>query len=154
MGLKFLRNEKGVSMVEMAIVLPILLLVLFAIIEFSLILFDKAMITNASREGARLGVVYRLSGPGTYFPPTSTEIRNRVSQYLTDISSGREWLISFSDGNHQTILQHPDGCISFGSGTNLLVTVTYDYSFLVLPNFVTSLFSPFRLRSDTTMVCE
>jgi len=52
-------NEKrtGVSAVEFAIVLPLLILVLFGIIEFSLILYDKAMLTNASREGARAGIV-------------------------------------------------------------------------------------------------
>jgi Flp pilus assembly protein TadG len=33
-------------------------MLLFGIIEFGIILYDKAMITNASREGARAGIVY------------------------------------------------------------------------------------------------
>jgi hypothetical protein len=149
---KFLGNEKGASMVEMAIVLPLLFMILFAIIEISLILYDKAMLTNASREGARLGVVYRLSGPGTYSPPTRTEILNRIDQYLRDVASGHEWLISFSGDSYSANVTPSNGCPS--SGANLLVTVTYDYHFLVLPNFITSLFNPIQLKAVTTMVCE
>ncbi len=152
---KFLRNEKGATMVEMAIVMLLLLILLFGIIEFSLILYDKAMITNASREGARLGVVYRLNGPGTYSPSTRAEIGNRVDEYLTDAASGHAWLISFSSGGYQFDPNNvipPNGCPS--SGTNLLVTITYDYHFLVLPNIVTRLVGPLRLQADTTMVCE
>ena len=50
-------------MVELAIILPILLIVLFGLIEFGFILYDKAVITNASREGARQGIVYRADEP-------------------------------------------------------------------------------------------
>ena len=51
--------QKGAAAVEFAIVLPLLLMLLFGIIEFSVILYDKAMITNASREGTRAGIVSR-----------------------------------------------------------------------------------------------
>lgn len=44
---------------EFALVLPVLLLILFGIIEFGLVMFDQAVITNASREGARAGIVLK-----------------------------------------------------------------------------------------------
>lgn len=43
-------SQKGASAVEFALVLPLLMLILFGIIEFSLLMYNKAMITNASRE--------------------------------------------------------------------------------------------------------
>ncbi len=62
-------NRKGAAMVELAITLPILLIVFFAIMEFGLILYDKALITNASREGARAGIVFN-DVSGVYTPLT------------------------------------------------------------------------------------
>ena len=56
-----MKNQRGASAIEFAIVFPLLVLLLFGIIEFSLILYDKVMITNASREGARAGIVVQLT---------------------------------------------------------------------------------------------
>jgi hypothetical protein len=69
-------REKGTASVEFALILPLLLLMLFLIIEFSIILYDKAVITNASREGARHGIV-NWGGP----PPTVGQITATVDQY-------------------------------------------------------------------------
>jgi len=52
------RSQKGAAVVEFALILPILLLLLFGIIEFSFYMYDKAMLTNACREGARAGIVF------------------------------------------------------------------------------------------------
>lgn len=51
------RGERGQSLVEFAMVLPLLLLVLFAIIDFGRIYQGHVTLTNAVREGARLGAV-------------------------------------------------------------------------------------------------
>src|SRR5260370_41831929 len=53
----WLRDEGGVAALEFVLMLPFLMLVLFGIIDVSMILCDKAVITNASREAARAGVV-------------------------------------------------------------------------------------------------
>ncbi len=54
-------KQNGAATVELAILLgTILLPLLFGIIEFSFLLYDKAMITNASREGARAGIVMKI----------------------------------------------------------------------------------------------
>ena len=44
-------------MVEMAMILPLLVVLLFGLVEFSRILMVKQVITNAAREGARAGAV-------------------------------------------------------------------------------------------------
>lgn len=48
-----LRDERGAVALEFALVLPILLVVLIGIIEFSLLLNAQLTLTSAAREGAR-----------------------------------------------------------------------------------------------------
>jgi Flp pilus assembly protein TadG len=48
------RNEDGAAAVEMALVLPILLLLVFGIIEFGFIFNRYISVTHAAREGVRL----------------------------------------------------------------------------------------------------
>jgi Flp pilus assembly protein TadG len=50
-----LREEKGQSLVEFALLIPLLILILMAIIEFGFMFNAYITISNASREGARLG---------------------------------------------------------------------------------------------------
>ena len=53
-------GQRGTATVEFGLLLPVLLLIVSGIIEFGMALFDKAVITNASREGARAGIVLRV----------------------------------------------------------------------------------------------
>lgn len=50
-------KEKGQSMVELALLMPILCLLLIGIIEFGRIFNAYLIITSASREGARIAAV-------------------------------------------------------------------------------------------------
>jgi len=52
-----LRNEKGASAVEFALVLPIFLMLVFGIFQFGIAFNNWIAITHAAREGARLAVV-------------------------------------------------------------------------------------------------
>ncbi len=149
-------REKGASAVEFALVLPLLMLVLFGIIEFGFILYDKAVITNASREGARKGIAYRFNstgtGPGAV--PT-TEVISTVTSYAGT------YLISL--GGTTPALPPPavSGDCSV-PGSALTVTVTYPYTFLVLPNLPSSagaaggtgLTPVITLTAVTVMNCE
>jgi Flp pilus assembly protein TadG len=51
------KEEGGQSLVEFALVLPIFLLVLFAIVDFGMAFHAWITVTNSAREGARLGSV-------------------------------------------------------------------------------------------------
>ena len=55
--MKSLRNNKGQALVEFAIVLPILLLLVMGIFQFGMMLNSYLTIENASREGARAGII-------------------------------------------------------------------------------------------------
>ncbi len=54
---RFSKNKKGQAVIELAITLPILILVLCAIIDFGWIFTNKMFVTYSSREGARYGTV-------------------------------------------------------------------------------------------------
>lgn len=53
----FIRRERGQALVEMALVIPVLLLLFVGICEFGRILGAYMVINNLAREGARYGVV-------------------------------------------------------------------------------------------------
>jgi Flp pilus assembly protein TadG len=53
------RRESGSAVVEMALVAPVVLLMMFAIIEFSIIFFTTMSMQYAVREGARYGITGR-----------------------------------------------------------------------------------------------
>jgi Flp pilus assembly protein TadG len=77
-----LRSDRGTSLVEFAIVLPLLFLLVFGLIEFGLLFYNKAVITNASREGARAGIVYDTK-TGTY-PHDKAYITMVINSYTRD----------------------------------------------------------------------
>lgn len=51
--MKSLHNKKGQSIVETALVLPIILLVVFGIIDFGRIFNAQIILSNSAREGSR-----------------------------------------------------------------------------------------------------
>ncbi len=134
-----MKQPRGATAVEFAIVFPLLILLMFGIIEFSVILYDKAMITNASREGARAGIVSQL------VRVSDSQIQSVVDNY------SRLYLISFRSGAAPVTTVARTGS-TFGS--ELSVTVTYTYSFLALPQFVTGLVGPMNLTARTVMRME
>lgn len=54
-----MRSERGQTMVEFALVAPVLLLVLFGVIQFGILYRDYVTITDAARVGARTAAVSR-----------------------------------------------------------------------------------------------
>jgi Flp pilus assembly protein TadG len=51
------RNERGQAIVELALTLPLLLLVVLGVFDFGLMFQRYEVVTNAAREGARVGVL-------------------------------------------------------------------------------------------------
>lgn len=132
-------NQKGATAVELAIVIPLLVLLIFGIIEFSLLLYNKAMITNAAREGARYGIVWAPEG----YTIEQNDIEDVVINYLGNN------LISFSPNIEENLLVVTnDACVGPETEYTLNVTVDYRYYFLVLP------IGSVLLSSEANMRCE
>ena len=56
-----IKNERGQTMTEFAFVLPILLVLLFGIIQFGIIFNNYVALTDAARAASRKGAVSRNS---------------------------------------------------------------------------------------------
>ena len=118
------RGERGGATVEFAIIAVLLLTVVFGIIEFGILMFDKHVLTNASREGARAGIVMAFTRV------SDAEIEQKVEDYA------QKFMVTFGTANipktHVTrpwLTKEPP-IPEFGD--ELVVTVTYDFDFLVL----------------------
>jgi len=59
------RGRAGQSLVEMAMVLPILAFLTFGLVDFGRGYYFQVSITNAAREGARVGILNIYVGPQT-----------------------------------------------------------------------------------------
>ena len=71
-------NRKGAILsMELVLVLPIFLLLIFSIIEFSMLMSAQTRVANAAQNGARM-----LSICGMASPAVETEIKSRVQQLL------------------------------------------------------------------------
>jgi Flp pilus assembly protein TadG len=109
-------NERGQAIVEFAIVLPLLLILLFGVIDFGRALQTYITINNASREGARLGSI----NPDA---DVDAKVRDAAGEFDND---GLAIAVSFPDGKD--------------SGDSVVVDVDYEYSFITpLGSFVEAL---------------
>jgi Flp pilus assembly protein TadG len=131
------RSQTGQAIVEFCIVLPLLLILLIGTIEFSLVLYNQAVITNASREGARAGILAQTP------PKTAGEIWNIVHNYCATR------LITFQ-ATAPSVSSVSTNWTNPSVNDTLTVTVNYNYGFLVLPNFITS-GTQLPLRARTIM---
>jgi len=59
------RSERGQTMVEFALVAPLLLVIVFAVIQFGILYNNYVTITDAARVGARKAAVSRLAASPT-----------------------------------------------------------------------------------------
>ena len=120
-----LRSQKGQSLTEFALALPILVLLLFAVIQFGIVFNNYVTLTDATRAGARKAAVGRQqSNPQN---AVITAVRNSASD-----------------------LKQSDLSITVTStwqpGADVTVTATYPYSIRLLGLPVKS----GRLSSKTT----
>ena len=130
------RRERGTSVVEMAIVLPLLLTLVFAIGEFGIMFTQWQTLTNAAREGARTGVVFR--GTGCVPATVETEIQTAVATYMTNTGVATGSIATTATGECD------------GSGTPLVVNAQVPYSFAALPGLA-GLQSSITLSATSTM---
>jgi Flp pilus assembly protein TadG len=133
-------HQEGAGLVEFVVVAPLLVILLCGLLEFGLALYTKEALTNASREGARFGVV--LSNPRK----TATQIQNKVQEYLTKSGFADTAAINVSGAGG-------------ASGSPLTVSVSYPYTLQVLPGFFATFFDStmtgsVTLRANTVMIME
>ena len=90
-GRSRLRDERGASMVEMALALPVLLLFLFGIISYGILLSYKQQMTQAAAEAARLGAVAGTEDAAIGYAKSSfVNNGDRILDRVCDIGDANE----------------------------------------------------------------
>lgn len=124
----FINSQKGAAAVEAAIVIPLLALMAFGAIEFGLLFYNKQVIVNASREGARAGIVQ----PGASNYKTTAEIiKDVIKPYCYEhlIDFGGNSSLNDADIAFEHVTDIERNNVAFG--TDFKVIITYKYKYLV-----------------------
>lgn len=138
-----MKDQDGASIVEFAIIFPLLMLLLFGIIELSLLLYNQQILTNAAREGARLGIIAQPTRV------TDQQIKDKIKE------KAKNYLVTFGTDTLEDIDIDilPSGrCLLFGC--DLKVEVTYKYNYLILAIPIFGGFGPTTLTAISVMRME
>ena len=110
-------DERGQTMAEFAIVLPVLVVLLFGVIQFGILFNNYVTLTDAVRAGARMAAVSRNDADPT--GAATTAVRTSASdlnQSNLNVTVSSAW----------------------AAGTDVTVTATYPYSISLLGWVVTA----------------
>lgn len=128
---RLIKNGRGQALVELALVLPLLILLLFGTMEFGRIFHSYLALANASREGARAGIVGADdAGIRTKVKDVAASLELEDSQI--DITPGQD---------------------SRSRGVPLTIQVDYQVN-LLTPVLNIIIPDPFPLSTSTTMRVE
>jgi len=115
MRLRRLVSEEGQAATEMALVLPIMLMVILGIVQFGITFNNYITLTDATRAGARKASVARFSGD---FGAAATAL---VKSDASSLDPGKLGVsVDITAGNWST------------PGSTVSVTATYPYSIDIL----------------------
>lgn len=127
------KKENAQTMVEFALVFPLILLLTYGIMEFGRLVFIYASVTNSARQGARYGAASGTIG-GTRYYKDCTGIRNatRSTAFLITITNAN---ISISYDNGPSPTKTWNTCPPIGSngldpillGYRIVVTARANY---------------------------
>ena len=128
----FKRDRRGAAMVEFALIAPVLVLLLFALMEYGWMFFRVSQVNGAARHGVRAAV-----RPDA----TTTEVNNAVD------------LIMNQAGFASSAYTVQIGSLNAAIGGNVSVTVTLPYSKVALTHFPL-LPTPTQIRGWAVMAKE
>ena len=112
-----LGGERGAELLELAMTLPILLVVFAAMIDFAVLFQRYQVVTNAAREGARIGILPDYA---------AADVQARVNSYLSQ--SGLTDTAPAPDVDYGAMEVTPGGATM----TVVTVTVQYPHQFIFL----------------------
>ncbi len=158
-------KERGQSLVELALILPVLILVLLGILDFGRAFYAYNAISNAAREGARYGTVHHENTDSDGFPPydepETIEGKAVAQVFILDQEQFRV-RVRFPDPariDDAFCVANPydPACLNSDPGSGAPIEVTVVYRFQPLTPLVSQLIGggPFlTLRSKALMFIE
>ncbi len=112
------RGEKGQALVEFALLVPIFLVLMFAIVDFGMGFHSWITVTNSAREGARIGAVQA----------TTAQIETRVRDTSDLINEDTKMTVTVGCGPSSD--PPPTGTCPSQPGESVVVRVDYDYDLI------------------------
>jgi Flp pilus assembly protein TadG len=151
-------RERGNITVELGLVLPLVLFIIAGVLDLGMLFWEKHILTNATREGARAAVKAVDTGSAVVAEKTQDQVKQVVQDYLNRFN------IKDVDGSN-LILTGNNFLYSWtANASGTMVTVALQqvpYRMMLLPNFATFFGSArqpgdeaFCLRASTLMVAE
>lgn len=145
--LQGLKGPQGGVAVEFALLLPVLLLLIFGIVDFGHAWYIKQEITTASREGARYGTRYQTNTSGVHILP------NALSPSIDSWVTTKYSPLLPTDAN-LTVTPSGTGYTSGVAGDDLSVTCTARKYWSVLGNLIPGFGSYKDISATTVMKVE
>jgi len=109
-----LRRQSGNTLIEMALVLPMVFLMTFGLIDFALVLFGMGNVNFASRAALRYATLHSAT---SYSPTTQADLNRIISPYVFRYPSNT-YAINSAYYNANTV----------GSGICITVSITYKFN--------------------------
>ena len=160
-------REQGQSAVEIALILPLLLILVFGIVISGFMFFAYIQVSNAAREGARAGSLYRMTRyDASTSPATIWRLDEIVQKAIYNSDTGESALgylpinVSSFDVTSDVVPTLTDGNPSDTCpldednpcpGDRLNVQITYRYTQPLLSAFVPVFPQPIVIVRDVMM---
>jgi len=147
-------DARGQAVVEIALLLPVLLVLLFGIIMSGFTFYAFIQVSNAAREGARAGSVFRITQASS-----GLTLEETVEEAIYDPGSGASALgflsptsPSFNVSSDVSIaLADVDSDSEISAGDQLSVSVTYRYTLPLVSQLVPSFPQPITIVRNVMM---
>ncbi|MDI6854159.1 MAG: TadE/TadG family type IV pilus assembly protein [Deltaproteobacteria bacterium] len=151
-------GERGNITVELALVLPLVLFIIAGVLDLGMLFWEKHILTNATREGARAAIKAVDTGSQVVPEKTKDQVRQVVQDYLNRFN------IKNVDGS-DLVLTGSNFLYSWtANASGTMVTVALQqipYRMMLLPNFAAFFGSArqpgdeaFYLGASTLMAAE
>lgn len=149
-------RRRGQATVEIALVLPMLMILLFGVIMGGFVFYAFIQVSNAAREGARAGSVCRLTL--NVNPSCDDAVREAVCDTGSDTSSlgflappTSSCTSSSFNLNRDVAVQSSGSLIDPRPGDQLTVTVAYSYTVPIASSFLRVFPRPIVIRRTVMM---
>jgi Flp pilus assembly protein TadG len=125
------RRDRGASAVEFALLLPVLLLLLFGIVDFGRAINAQITLTQAAREGARVAALGQ----------SAASVQNRVTTAAAPLLSPVPATVTTCPANA-------------GPGVDAVVSVSYAFSFATPVGAIAAMFGSVTYGTTLTLTAK
>ena len=133
------RSERGATVVEFAVVLPVLLLILFSMIDFGRYFYVRISLSSATFEVADAitrGLIVTTDSP--------SDKESKLRSVISDISPGIASFAQLSSNAQLTITPLPDACPNSTNKTRVVLSTSF--------NSISPIKSFFNTATSTTLM--